>query len=128
VQGQAKKVVLIVDDDRDVREVIQEVLEHANYEALAAANGKEALETLRSNRVKPCVILLDLMMPVMNGWQFRIEQQGDQQLSAIPVVVLSAHVNAEREASDMNAAALLKKPVQLRTLLSTVERFCGNDG
>jgi CheY-like chemotaxis protein len=120
-------VVLVVEDDRDVRDAIVEVLEDSNYVTRAAGNGLEALEQLRSRDVRPCVILLDMMMPLMDGWQFRAVQQADPALSSIPVVVLSAHTSA-REASElMHAAGFLRKPVQLGTLLAMVERFCGGE-
>src|SRR5205823_13422880 len=81
--------VLIVDDDPALRESLSEVLEDAEYSPLVAANGQEALAFLRQG-YKPCVILLDLMMPIMDGWQFRAAQLADPDLGPIPVVVLSA--------------------------------------
>ncbi|HWN70917.1 MAG TPA: response regulator [Haliangium sp.] len=117
--------VLVVEDDRDVREAILEVLEDNAYRAVAASNGQEGLETLRAAAGKPCLILLDLMMPVMDGWGFRAAQKGDTELGSIPVVVLTAHASAPQTAQDMEAAGFLKKPVRLDALLDTVQRYCG---
>jgi len=63
-------------------------------------------------------------MPVMDGWEFRQRQQADPQLAKIPVVVLTAHADAEEAAAEMGASGYLRKPVSLRQLLSTVRRFC----
>ena len=111
--------VLIVDDDADVRDAIVEVLEDAEYSPFAVANGQEALDYLRSGH-KPCVILLDLMMPVMDGWQFRAAQLADATLEPIPVVVLTAHGAGE----NLPAGAVLRKPVHLARLLEVIGRFC----
>jgi CheY-like chemotaxis protein len=119
--------VLIVEDDRDVRDSLLEVLEDNEYRPVAAANGQEALEQLRQMSCPPCLILLDVMMPVMDGWQFRAEQRDDPSLSAIPVVVISAHASAAEAAQKMSAAGFLKKPVRLESLLQTVERYCHGD-
>jgi len=121
----SKRMVLVVEDDRDVREAITEILVDSDYEALPAANGVEALERLRAAQVRPCVILLDIMMPSMDGWQFRSEQQRDAALKDIPVVVLSAVADAS-VAAKMEAAGYLRKPVALELLLGIVQRFCGD--
>ena len=117
------KVVMIVEDDSDVRESIVEVLEDNEYRVLGAANGKDALEQLRTGE-RPCVILLDMMMPIMDGWEFRTKQQQDPELNEIPIVVLTAHANIEEATSGMAAAASLRKPVKLDSLLATVDPLC----
>jgi CheY-like chemotaxis protein len=119
-----KRMVLVVEDDRDVREAITEILLESDYEALPAANGAEALERLRAAQVRPCVILLDIMMPAMDGWQFRSEQQRDAAMRDIPVVVLSAGADASEVAARMDAAGYLRKPIALERLLGVVQRFC----
>ena len=81
--------ILIVEDDSDLREALSEVLRDEGYSVESAADGREALDRLRRD-LRPSLILLDLTMPVMNGWQFRAEQRRDPALSEIPVVVLSA--------------------------------------
>lgn len=113
---------MIVEDDRAVRETIQDVLEGDGFRVTQAANGREALDHLR--RGLPRVILLDLMMPVMDGWQFRDELQRDPTYASIPVVVMSADAGLERKVARMEAAAVLQKPVTLDRLLETVRRFC----
>ena len=118
------KRVMVIEDDRDVRDSIFEVLEDHEYEPLTASNGQEALERLRDPSRRPCVILLDVMMPVMDGWGFRAAQNQDAELKAIPVVVLTAHASAAETARDMHAAGFLKKPVELDALLAAVQRHC----
>jgi CheY-like chemotaxis protein len=112
--------VLVVEDDEDIRDVITALLQELGYSVVVARNGQEALQRLRSGISRPCVILLDLWMPVMDGWQFRQEQQKDASLAAIPVVALSG---TGEESFD--AAAYLLKPVQFDPLIDTVKRFCG---
>ena len=116
--------VLVVDDDLDVREAMIEVLEENGHAATGVANGNEALLHLRANPVHPCLILLDLMMPVMDGREFREQQLLDPALAPIPVVVISAFRDIEQTAQQMNVAAHVKKPISLRDLVSLVERFC----
>jgi CheY-like chemotaxis protein len=119
--------VLIVDDDTDIRETIEEVLADNNVPALGAENGAVALERLRSDVEPPCVILLDMMMPVMDGRTFRLAQQDDPALSNIPVVVLTAHASGERSARELHVDGFLRKPVDLRTLLDVIRRYCERD-
>ena len=113
--------VLIVEDDSDTREMLGRFLELEGYTVETAENGKRALERLGSG-VGACVILLDLMMPVMDGWQFRQEQIRDASLADIPVIVVSA---AGRERLEkIHANAYLSKPVDLDELLGCVTQFC----
>ena len=113
--------VLIVEDDLDTREMLGRFLELEGYTVETAENGKRALERLGSG-VGACVILLDLMMPVMDGWQFRQEQIRDASLADIPVIVVSA---AGRERLEkIQANAYLSKPVDLDELLGCVTQFC----
>jgi CheY-like chemotaxis protein len=116
--------VLIVDDDTDIRETLEEVLADNDFPAIGAENGAVALERLRSDAEPPCVILLDMMMPVMDGKTFRRAQQDDPTLSNIPVVVLSAHASGERSARELQVDAFLRKPVDLQTLLDVIGRYC----
>ena len=114
--------VLVVEDDRDSRELLALLLELHGYRVLMAPDGAAALEVLATER--PCVILLDLMMPRMNGWQFRAAQRADGRLRSIPVVVISADGNAEREARAVEAHACLRKPVDAARLLELVRDCC----
>ena len=118
-----RRAVLIVDDDHDVREALREVLQDNGYDVLEAGNGHDALSLLRGEPVPPCVILLDIMMPVMDGRQFRTAQRNDPALASIPVIVLSAHVPL-RSSDEMDATEFLRKPVQLPPLLASIARYC----
>ena len=114
--------ILIVEDDLDIRDTVSQILEDEGYPVASAANGQEALDYLRGADL-PGLILLDLMMPVMNGWQFRTEQQRDPRLSAVPVVVLSADSNVQEKAASLGAVGCIQKPIHLSDLLDTVDRF-----
>jgi CheY-like chemotaxis protein len=122
-----ERTVLVVEDDLDTSDAIAEVLEDGNYRPVRAPNGAVALDELRSAERPPCVILLDMMMPVMDGREFRMRQRQDPSLREIPVVVLSAHADGVSYAIQMDAADYLRKPIDLHTLLETVERFCARD-
>jgi CheY-like chemotaxis protein len=121
------RTVLVIEDDSDIRDTIGELLAERNYRPLLAANGAAGLQELRAVARKPCLILLDVMMPIMDGRAFRAEQQTDPSLNEIPVVVLSAHADASAAATEMKAAGFLKKPIDLGRLLETVEHFCAHD-
>ena len=109
------KRVLVVDDDQDMRNVLEDVLRYEGYLVSSAANGSQALA--EAHREPPQLILLDLMMPVMSGWQFRAAQLLDPVLSKVPVVVMSTF------APEMSVAGLLPKPFQLGDVLDTVRRL-----
>lgn len=112
--------ILLVEDDLDAREVFAAVLSESGYRVVTCEHGADALKYLRSGQGLPRVILLDLMMPVMNGWQFNEELRKDPTLSAIPVVVFSAH----GDVPPIQAVDHLRKPVQMARLLATVSKFC----
>lgn len=116
--------ILVVDDDPDIRDTIVEILEEAGHVAQSAANGNEALARLRASGDVPCLILLDLMMPIMDGRAFREEQLKDPALSPIPVIVISAFRDTAETAKQLAAAGHLQKPVSLDALLGVVETFC----
>ncbi len=113
------RTALIVEDDAAARETLVDVLENEGYKASACRHGREALERLRQG-AHPDVILLDLMMPVMSGWEFRVEQRKDPALAGIPIVALSADTSPRAAAVD--ADAYLKKPIDLEALVSTLDR------
>ena len=119
---QTKVDVLVVEDDAAVRDAVKSILEAHGYAIACAANGREALNYLRTQRPAR-VILLDLMMPVMNGWEFRREQKGDPGLAGIPVVVYSGVDDAQAEADLIGAEGHLQKPVIGEELIETVARF-----
>lgn len=116
--------ILVVDDDFGIREVLGELLGDAGYETVAAGDGDEALRYLAGAPVLPCVILLDLMMPVMTGWEFRLAQQADPRLAPIPVVALSARQSVRHETYTITVDAFMNKPVDLDQLLELVAGYC----
>ena len=115
--------VLIIEDDAAVLEALREVLEDEGHEVLVAANGREALSRLRSGK-RPDLILLDLMMPVMSGWEFREAQLQDETLAAIPTVILTALGSAAQRALELQSAGFLQKPIQPDRLLQKVDEIC----
>jgi two-component system response regulator MprA len=115
--------VLIVDDDPSIREVLAIILGSHGYEVQTAADGRQALDLLHDGAV-PQVILLDLMMPVMNGWTFREEMQRDAGLATIPVLVMTGDGEIADKTVRLSAAGFLRKPIALTDLLETVSRFC----
>ena len=113
--------VFIIEDDVDTREMLAKFLELEGYTVELASNGRQALDRF-STGVDACVILLDLMMPVMDGWEFRQHQSKDDRLKEIPTIVVSA---AGRERmKQISADAYLSKPVDMDELLSRVSQFC----
>lgn len=117
------KKTLVIEDDKAIRDSLKFVLEFEGYKVFTAANGKEGIDLLLKIP-RPCLILLDLMMPVMNGWEF-IETMGkNTTLSNIPVIVVSAFTE---RAKDINAKAIMKKPVDIFELLNIVKEHCGNE-
>ena len=115
--------ILIVEDEADFRAGVAAVLEGAGYRVIEAGHGEEALRSLRSFE-KFCLILLDLFMPVMNGWKFRAEQQQDAAIADIPIVVISAAADASEHGVDLGAVATISKPVDFGKLLEYVNRYC----
>lgn len=115
--------ILVVDDDPDVRDAISDALGDEGYRVTGACNGREALEQLRQ-RTRPSLILLDMMMPEMDGWRFRMELKKEPDLAEIPVVILSAHGNVRDAALALGAADYLRKPLRIESLLEIAERYC----
>jgi CheY-like chemotaxis protein len=113
--------ILVVEDNDDVREMMAVTLELEGHRVDTAANGRDALEKLRTGE-KPCLILLDLMMPVMNGWEFRRALQQDPVLRTVPVVVVSAATGDIVKKTP--ADAFLPKPVDMDRLLDVVCDLC----
>jgi CheY-like chemotaxis protein len=116
-----KGSVMVVEDDFAIRETLRELLEEEGYRVTQAANGAEALARLRTGT--PKLILLDLMMPVMDGWEFRSAIQDDPRLAKIPVIVISADHGLESKVARMQVQGYLTKPFELDQLLQTVERY-----
>jgi len=120
--GAARCAVLIVDDDRDIRETLEEILTYEGYVVATARNGADALEKARE--LHPSVILLDLFMPVMDGAEFRRRQRVDPEIGEIPVVVVSAAASLEERIAGLGVAAHLEKPLHIEQLVDVVARFC----
>jgi len=114
------RTLLVIEDDADIRETLDGLLSMDGFRVMGCSNGREALDWLHSSS-KPDVILLDLMMPVMDGWQFRVAQKQDPELANIPIVALSADATAKAAAID--ADAYLKKPVEYETLVDTIDHL-----
>lgn len=114
-----RDAILLVEDEPDIREALTELLEMEGYSTVASANGQEALEQL--HRMKPpCLILLDVMMPVMDGYAFMAHLRDEQPLADIPVVVTSASHHPPA-----GARAYMAKPFDMARLLAVVKQFCG---
>jgi CheY-like chemotaxis protein len=116
------KYVMVVDDDEHIRDALSSILEDEGYSTILADNGKSALEQLRASSVRPCLIFLDLMMPEMDGWEFRQQQKAIPMHADIPVVVITA-AGVDRSAT-IDAAAVLHKPVSADTIMRAVDQFC----
>ncbi len=120
---EARKSILVVEDDAATRDAVALVLEDEGYSVTGVANGQEALLHLRQT-APPNLILLDLMMPVMNGWEFRKQQTQDPALKSIPVLVISADRAVPQKAAALGARDYLLKPIDLDKLLEAVQRCC----
>lgn len=118
--------VLIVEDHDDTRAMVADLLSGAGYVVVTAENGRRGLEVLRA--ASPCLIVLDLTMPIMSGWEFRRAQLGlaDEHLASVPVLVMTALPNPERAAADLGAAGVIPKPLDLDRLLAAVRAHCGD--
>jgi CheY-like chemotaxis protein len=118
--------VLVVEDDQDLREIITMTLEVRGHHVVAVSDGGEALAWLRAQGPSPmpCVVLLDLMMPGMNGFELSATMHADPTLTTIPVVIITgAPLLAKQRASELYGE-VLSKPIELAALVSTVRRFC----
>ncbi|MFP2930275.1 response regulator [Pyxidicoccus sp. 3LG] len=116
--------VMVIEDDREIREALLELLEDHGCEVVGASNGERALAYLKSTDSLPCLILLDLMMPVMDGHAFREAQFQDPVLAKIPVVVVSAYRDVQANAEKLKAATYIKKPPKLEELTSAIAQHC----
>jgi CheY-like chemotaxis protein len=117
--------VLIIEDDRDSRDMLCTWLQQHGYGTITAADGREGLEKLESAPADLSLILLDLMMPGMTGWQFRASQRADRRFRKVPIVVMTAHPNPAGEAEWLDPEEVLLKPIDLQAVLNVVSRCCG---
>jgi len=118
MRGRASERILLVEDDPDARDEMASILRREGYDVVAVGDGQEALEMVR--RETPALILLDLMMPVMDGFEFRVRQMQDPALAGIPIIVLSGGWDVQRKAATLGASACLQKPVDPSRLLAMV--------
>ena len=116
--------ILIVDDDEGLRSNLQDVLKGEGYGVAGAKDGKDALELLRKSNSLPSLIMLDMVMPVMDGLSFRQAQENDPRLAPIPVIVMTAASKAEERKIRLGARGILRKPFLAAEVLKTVHRFC----
>jgi CheY-like chemotaxis protein len=114
--------VMIVEDDEDVREMMQLLLKSHGYETMTAANGQEALDRMRDR--KPCMVLLDIHMPLVSGWEFRERQLQDPALKDVPVVCLTALFDPEDVVRRLGIPCL-PKPAHFSSVMHEVEAACG---
>ena len=117
-QDSAARRVLVVDDDLGTREALTDLLQDRGYSVISAADGREALNYLR-NSSPPGIVILDLMMPVMDGWEFLKYRSHDPALLAVPIIV----VTATPPRHPLPAKAVLQKPIQFESLVEMIERF-----
>ena len=114
--------VLIVEDDDDVREFMELLLATSGYETMAASNGEEALEQM--HRRRPCMVLLDMQMPRLDGWQFRAHQLRDPRIASVPVVCITAF-HEPHDVSHQLGIPCLGKPADFPSVLREVRLACG---
>jgi two-component system, chemotaxis family, chemotaxis protein CheY len=110
--------VLVVDDDADIRETLRLALEYEGYSVRTAADGVQAVNAMEAER--PCMVILDLMMPVMDGWEVASRMHEEERLSSIPVCV----VTATPEWAPADSRLVMQKPIELRRLLTLLEEWC----
>jgi CheY-like chemotaxis protein len=118
--------VLVVDDDDAIRETLVDFLDENGYSAVGAIHGRDALEKLDGSGRRPCLILLDLMMPVMDGISFREQQLKTPGLEKIPTIIMSAHADVRAVAGQLDAVAYLKKPLNVDQLLGFMNQICAH--
>ncbi len=121
--AKTRKVILVVEDESDVRAGLAGLISHHGYAVETAANGKEALTKL-DTMPPPCLILLDLMMPEMNGWELRAQLLARKDLAEVPVVLVSGTAGLEQIARTLKASGCLPKPVDFERLVGIIQAYC----
>ena len=118
---ESRSTVLLVEDDHEIRVSVRNLLEDEGYRVLTATNGRTALEMLARSEVKPSLILLDLMLPVMDGWRFAERLRAIPELADIPIAVVSAY---DEPPAPPGIVGFLRKPLRDTTLLELVDAYC----
>jgi len=118
-----RSVILIIDDYPDIRDGLEAVLASEGFIVETAANGREALYALHEG-LRPSLILMDLMMPVMNGFEFREQQLRTPEIADIPVIAYSGVINASHAAHQLRAAAYLENPEDIERVIALVKQHC----
>ena len=120
----ADRSVLVVEDDPELRTIYQEVLSDGGFEVIAARDGVDALEIL-DGEWTPCVLLLDLRMPRMSGWELVARLRADDRWDHLPLIIVAAYYRIAEEAERLGAHAWLQKPIDIGRLVGIVEDACG---
>jgi CheY-like chemotaxis protein len=121
------RLIVLVDDDPDIREALKDVLEDRGFQVRTAANGREALGLLRNLSPPPSAILLDLMMPIMDGYGFLEEHRKDPSLAAIPVAIITAGHGVDQTRIDL-VTPIVPKPINVPKLCRTLDDLCAAVG
>lgn len=123
---QLEKTVLVIDDDTAIRNMLRMVLEHSGYHVVIARDGEDGLDILRAMARTPDLILLDLNMPIMTGWEFRRAQKRDNRIAHVPVVVFSADRSITEMPFAIDALSCFQKPLDFHKLLDWIEQTLGS--
>ncbi len=122
--GAAHTTILVIEDDETIRETLTQILEDEGYVAVSAADGRLALDYLAGCERPPSLIMLDLMMPTMSGWDFHAELRRDPCHASTPVLLVSADATVAERARGLAHVAALKKPFDVDLLLTTIAKLC----
>jgi two-component system chemotaxis response regulator CheY len=122
-EDRSAKTILIVDDNPNWREVMSLILSAEGYRVVTATNGQEGLHYLRTSPA-PNLIILDMKMPVMDGWQFQQQRMKDPALAGIPLFIVSGSVSGAELSATFGVAEYAQKPVDIEQFLNTVRRYC----
>jgi CheY-like chemotaxis protein len=114
-----KKIIFLVEDDADIREALVETLEHENFTVVLAHNGRDALHQLQDG-LRPHLILLDAMMPIMSGIEFRRSQLKNPDIALIPVILISADLKLKNGLPELNVQSVMPKPFSIDALIATI--------
>lgn len=119
-----KGPILVIDDDKEIRESLMDVLTDEGYTVICKENGREGLNYLKGNHPLPRLVFLDLMMPILDGQEFRKEQMSNPAIAHIPTILFSANGQLDKRAIDIGMTDFLKKPIDLDDLLLIAAKYC----